>query len=130
MATGERAPGGVSELELGPAENGWVLEVGFFQPELPNKGRLHLGYMKKFFRTKADACEYYDRCNPHMRSLNAHGTYRSDWDPETRLFYVVRANHLFTACIEPFHETATPSGIPPFHDFPWGFFMKWDISIS
>ena len=86
-------------------ENGWVPEVGIYQGKLPNKGRFHLGYMKKFFRTREDACEYYDRCNPHMRPLNAHGTYRSDWDPETHLFYIVRANHCFNARMEPFDET-------------------------
>ena len=104
-AADKRAPGGEWYLEPRPGENGWVLEVGIFQPRLPNKGRFHLGYMKKFFRTRKDACEYYDRCNPHMRPLNAHGTYRSDWDPQTHLFYVVRANHCFNARMEPFDET-------------------------
>jgi hypothetical protein len=50
----------------------------------------HVGYIKKLFRSKREACEYYDMHNPHMRSLNAHRTYKSDWDPETKLRYLVR----------------------------------------
>lgn len=50
----------------------------------------HIGYMDKVFLSKQEACEYYDKHNKHMRSLNAHGTWSSDWDPNTRLRYVVR----------------------------------------
>lgn len=50
----------------------------------------HVGYMEKVFTSKPEACRYYDKHNPHMRSLNARKTYRSDWDPESRLRYVVR----------------------------------------
>jgi hypothetical protein len=50
----------------------------------------HVGYMDKIFHSKRKACEYYDMHNNHMRSLNAHGTWRSDWDPHTRFRYVVR----------------------------------------
>ncbi len=35
----------------------------------------HVGYMNTVFKTKQVACNYYDRYNPHMRSLNAHGTW-------------------------------------------------------
>ena len=50
----------------------------------------HIGYIDKLFSTKKEASEYYDRFNPHMRSLNAHNTWRSDWDPRTKLMYIVR----------------------------------------
>lgn len=50
----------------------------------------HIGYMKKIFTTKKKSCEYYDNHNPHMRGINAHNTYRSDWDPTTYLLYIVR----------------------------------------
>ena len=50
----------------------------------------HLGYMKAKFKTKNDACSYYDRHNPHMCSLNAHNTYKSDWDPNTKLLYICK----------------------------------------
>ena len=50
----------------------------------------HVGYMQRLFGTKGKACKYYDVHNPHMRSMNAHGTNRSDWDPETKLRYVAR----------------------------------------
>ena len=49
-----------------------------------------VGIMNKYFRTLDDAVAYYDLHNPHMRSLNAHGTYKSDWDPTTFLFYIAR----------------------------------------
>lgn len=50
----------------------------------------HIGYMDKVFQNKQEACEYYDIHNKHMRSLNAYGTWSSDWDPNTSLRYVVR----------------------------------------
>ena len=46
--------------------------------------------MKGLFRTKKDTVSYYDKHNSHMRSLNAHNTYKSDWDPESERLYVVR----------------------------------------
>jgi|TARA_B110000967_G_scaffold201587_1_gene239092 hypothetical protein len=74
----------------------YVLEVQRFDHNESNEhsgsmGKsIHIGYMNKVFNTKRDACEYYDKYNPHMRSLNAVESYRSDWDPYTRLMYVVR----------------------------------------
>lgn len=50
----------------------------------------HVGYMNKIFKTKQEAVKYYDLHNQHMRSLNAHNTWVSDWDPDTQLIYVVR----------------------------------------
>ncbi len=74
----------------------YILEVQRFDldghrshPEWNGKCE-HIGYINKLFKTKDDAVEYYDRYNPHMRSLNAHKTWRSDWDPKTHLLYVVR----------------------------------------
>ena len=76
----------------------YVLEVVRFLTEqdewLAKGGKFeHVGYMKGNFRTKKNAASYYDRHNPHMRSLNAHNTYRSDWDPDTELLYIVREDH-------------------------------------
>ena len=71
----------------------YILEVQKFYSELNtewNGKSIHVGYMDKFFSTKKKAAEYYDEHNPHMRGLNAHGEWRSDWDPETHLMYVVR----------------------------------------
>ena len=61
----------------------------------------HIGYMNKIFKTKQKAVEYYDKHNPHMRSLNAHGTFISDWDPETKLLYIVRNCYGIYSSIEP-----------------------------
>ena len=95
---------------------GYVLEVVKFITDkngddgwLANDGKeQHIGYMKAKFRTKKDACSYYDRNNPHMRSLNAHGTYRSDWDLETQLRYIVREDHHLNDSIPPFVESDMP----------------------
>ena len=50
----------------------------------------HIGYMNKVFRTKQGAGTYYDKFNPHMRSLNEANNWCSDWDPNTGLMYIVR----------------------------------------
>ena len=68
----------------------------------------HMGYMKAKFRTKKDAALYYDRHNPHMRNLNAHGTWRSDWDPNTCLMYIVREDHALLDSIQPFDSADEP----------------------
>lgn len=81
----------------------WVLEVlqyGYAEDGLPSIK--HVGYMKKRFKTRKAAVSYYDRHNPHMRSLNAHNSYRSDWDPRTHLLYVVRKDHLVDATVDGF----------------------------
>ena len=53
----------------------------------------HVGYMRAIFKTKMDAASYYDRHNHHMRCLNAHKTWCSDWDPSTRLKYIPFVKH-------------------------------------
>ena len=80
-------------------EDGWLQKGGKFE---------HVGYMKAKFRTKQDACSYYDRHNPHMRGLNAHNTYRSDWDPNTHLLYIVRKDNYIIDTIDPFSENDLP----------------------
>ena len=55
------------------------------------KGKFdHIGYVKKVFKSMNEAAEYYDIHHPKMRKLNSFGTWRSDWDPQTDLRYVVR----------------------------------------
>lgn len=61
----------------------------------------HIGYMKGKFKTKKDAVSYYDKHNPHMRSLNV-DNYRSDWDPDTKLLYIVRDDYLINMTIDCF----------------------------
>jgi len=63
---------------------------------------VHVGYMDAHFKTREDAASYYDRHNAHMRPMNAQGTWASDWDPVTRLKYVVRQDLLVASSIEPF----------------------------
>ena len=74
-------------------DDGWLAQGGKIK---------HIGYMKGHFKTKKDAVSYYDRHNPHMRSLNAHNTYKSDWDPNTKLLYIVRKDYLINATIDCF----------------------------
>jgi hypothetical protein len=92
-------------------EPSYILEVQRFDtnghilhPEWNGKLE-HVGYMNKIFATKKQACDYYDIHNPHMRSLNAHNTWRSDWDPTTKLMYVVRKHYIEYLKIPPFNES-------------------------
>jgi hypothetical protein len=90
-------------------DGGYVLEVVKFISEKEgndgwlNKGGKyeHVGYMKKSFSTKIKACEYYNNNNPHLRKINTHGNYQSDWDVNTKLFYVVRRDYGLIRTIEP-----------------------------
>lgn len=86
----------------------WVLEVVRFlskEERIAKKAWAeHVGYMNITFKAQQKACDYYDKHNPHMRALNAHGTFRSDWDPETYLLYIVREDHDILALIPPFQE--------------------------
>ena len=80
-----------------PRVKGFILEV-LMQVECakPNGSHCecsHIGYMQKVFKQKSDAANYYDSHNKHMRPLNAHGTYQSDWDANTRLMCIVREHH-------------------------------------
>jgi hypothetical protein len=79
-------------------QNAYVLEAQrhipptFTTTGVVHKGIfMHEGYMDKVFTTKQQANRYYNQHNPHLRALNAHDTWRSDWDPATRLRYVVRS---------------------------------------
>lgn len=94
----------------------WVLEVIEFITEingtngwkaLGGKYR-HVGYMRAKFKTKKDACTYYDRHNTHMRPLNAHGTFKSDWDPNTHRLYIVRKDYHCIGTVPPFSKEEEP----------------------
>tara|TARA_B100000161_G_C33446079_1_gene366919 strand:+ start:309 stop:608 length:300 start_codon:yes stop_codon:yes gene_type:complete len=88
------------------ATNNYVLEVlEFITEKEGNNGWLvqggkmkHIGYMKAKFKTKEDAVSYYNRNNPHMRSLNN----CSDWDPNTKLLYIIRDDYLINPTIDCF----------------------------
>ncbi len=80
----------------------YILEVQRFEP---GNGSVHVGYMNKIFDTKVEASNYYNRHNTHMRSLNIHNTWRSDWDPDTHLMYVVRDCYCERLTIPPFEDT-------------------------
>ena len=88
----------------------YILEVQRFyidrhntHPEWNGKAE-HIGYMNKIFKTKQEACDYYDKCNKHMRSLNAYKNWCSDDDPETKLMYIVREYFYEYLTIPPFEE--------------------------
>lgn len=75
-------------------DNGWLEQGGKIK---------HIGYMKGKFKTKKDAVSYYNRHNPHMRSLKGNDNkYCSDWDPNTKLLYIIRDDYLINAIIDCF----------------------------
>ena len=43
-----------------------------------------------------------------MRSLNAHNNYKSDWDPNTKLLYIVREDYHINATIDCFSIADNP----------------------
>jgi hypothetical protein len=83
----------------------YVLEVVRFIKNENGTKLEHIGYMDVKFKTKKDACSYYDKYNPHMRTLNAHGNYKSDWDANTKLLYIVRSYYGIYASMPPFTIT-------------------------
>ena len=66
------------------------------------KDQTHWLYEGENSKQKDAVLKYYDRHNPHMRSLNAHNNYRSDWDPDTKLLYIVRDDYLINATVDCF----------------------------
>ena len=84
----------------------FVLEV----VEFNSSGKfVHVGYMNAKFKSKKDAVSYYDRHNSHMRSLNAHNTFASDWDPLTRRKYIVRKDHQLAQTVDTFDPADMPT---------------------
>jgi hypothetical protein len=107
------------------AKGKYVLEVCEFITEKEgNNGWLklgtkikHIGYMKGKFKTKNDAVSYYNRNNPHMRSLKGdNNNYCSDWDPNTKLLYIVRDDYLINANIDCF---SIEDNIEGFNKLKW-----------
>jgi len=86
----------------------YILEVQKFNsdghnlhPEWNGKSE-HIGYMNKLFKTKLEACDYYDKYNSHLRSLNARNDWCSDWDPNRYLMYIIREDFYEYLKIQPF----------------------------
>jgi len=91
-------------------DNGWLAQGGKIK---------HIGYMKGKFKTKRDAVSYYDRHNPHMRSLNAYENYISDWDPDNKLLYIVRDDYLINTTIDCFSVEDNTEIKEGFTNFKW-----------
>jgi hypothetical protein len=49
-----------------------------------------VGHVNKVFETREEAEEYYEKLNPHMRPINKYKNWISDFDPETRLGYLIQ----------------------------------------
>lgn len=71
-------------------------------------GVKHVGYMRAVFDSKERAAAYYAKYNPEMRQISASSRWKSDWDPETRLLYIVRENHGVELTVPPFNEKHEP----------------------
>ena len=91
-------------------EEGWFKLCGKYK---------HIGYMKAKFKTKNDAVSYYDRHNPHMRSLNTYNEYKSDWDPNTKLLYIVREDYFINSTIDCFNIEDNTEDKEGYTKFKW-----------
>jgi len=81
----------------------YILEVQ--KIEWNSKSR-HIGYINKVFNTTQDACDYYNKFNPHMPPLNIKTSYCSEWDPITYLMYIVREHFYEYLHIIPFENNS------------------------
>jgi len=72
------------------------------------EGYKHVGYMKALFNFRNEAADYYNIHNSHMRKLNALHTWRSDWDKNTKLRYVVRSYQGEILDFPPFNISDAP----------------------
>ena len=83
----------------------FILEVQkLFNSPKESKRFEHVGYMKKIFKSKKDAENYYNENNQHMQGINRYNTYCSDWDPLTKLRYIIRKDHKEHKTIPKFKE--------------------------
>lgn len=64
---------------------------------------------KPMFRSAADANAYYALHNPFPRPITALGGLHSDWDPNTRLRYVIREMKGEAMTVEPFSPDNKPA---------------------
>ena len=70
---------------------------------------VHVGSMNTLFKSTKAASEYYSKHNEHMRALRKiQGVYSSDWDPVTRLRYVVRPYAGELLNVDPFDMEDAP----------------------
>lgn len=83
----------------GKITTNYILEVREFKEGF---GFKHIGYINRLFNTEKKACCEYDKRFPRMRSLNAFSTLCSDWDPDTKLRYLIRPYNCELLTIEPF----------------------------
>ena len=76
----------------------YVFEVVYFDYK---QKFIHIGYMDKQFKTRNDAKEYYLKHNKGMRKIISN---ISDWNPKTRLAYIIRKDKGINKTIKPFDE--------------------------
>ena len=92
----------------------YILEVQRFHSKDDLKSKKchsfeHVGYMNLVFKSKEKACAYYDKYKKGNRSLNAHGTWCSDWDPKNNNYrYIVRSYNGEYLSIDPFDKKDKP----------------------
>jgi hypothetical protein len=83
----------------------YMLEVQYFHDDkysYSNTRFTHLGYITKIFKSKKDASNYYNQHNPHMKPLNECESQVSDYDPNTKLRYIIRRYYGEYLSISPF----------------------------
>ena len=78
---------------------------GYFPSDLKNRGyvievvrningsNIHVGYLRKKFNRKEDACNYYENRFPNMKKINTWISLKSEVDPKTNLAYIIREDY-------------------------------------
>ena len=109
----------------------FILEIQQF---IVGSGFIHSGYMNRLFNSRKAAADYYNLHNPHMRDLNAHGNWCSDWDVNDKLRAVVRLYHGELLTISPYrpyieHDTniiskSCPRMVLVYIDLWFTYFIK------
>ena len=88
----EKPTAGPGIINEGGSSTQWRLEAQKMTIGHPIKCATfkHVDYFRNVFDTMQEAANYYNRHNQHMRPMGPATDWISDWDPTTKMRYVVR----------------------------------------
>ena len=87
----------------GPYSGRWMLEAQVKVNGHPTGSVTfrQVGFLKPLYMTKQAAADAYNAGNPHLRAIRKESQWRSDWDPETGLRFIVRKRENVERTIAP-----------------------------